>query len=1339
MKTTLKNTISSIIKGRTASALMTAAAMVLSTQAGADNVSQAPLSLSVGVPPNIIFTLDESGSMSWGYVPDAKTTTFDNLIGGTYQKDSRGRETSTPNAESKRFRAANTNPMAYNPNVVYQIPPAYNANGTPLILDSSFENAKVNGFETSYTANQGARDLTYQYRVIKEHRMPRGTFEYATHHSNDSQSFLCSVPNVDGTHSCTVKNGAFDHFKVTFEVTRTTSSGLFGRTSWSGHKLKLEDGREITSGVSGGPTVSYTIPQTGPAHYYEFDGTLDNGQCEFRKDNANAGGEACYRARIVDRTAAYDESGNRLKHPDKTNSSYPKADGDYIDGRSNFAIWYSFYRSRALATVSAASIAFDQLTSNIRFTWQDLATCRTFKSNDSDPEICGLNSLKPYNSTHKGQFYTWLRSRYFNVGTPLPAAMQRAGEYLKNNDEPWLQNPTAAKGENNPMYGCRANYHVLMTDGMWNTKYETRHVKNRNSWTHSYSHRISFPTTNTDDNSPPPYGDRTKETLADMAMHYWATDLRSDLDNNVPKHTVRRYEDESKQNNDPRNNPADWQHMTNFILGLGLTNALDDPRIPWEGGTHIGPGFDALMNGTTWPVAGSTSSAQVIENSDNVYDLWHAAINSRGEFYSVDDPDAMVQAFKDILDRIAERESTAARPGLSSSMQPVEDPFGGDDGTERLDRYFYHTSYDSAGWSGELRKTRLVRECVAHEIEGTDPDADPEMALECEEVASDGWRASDKMPAHGARNIKISDGSNLVNFDVRGVNGVPALRAELSKQLPSKRAGQDDTTMAQHINYLRGDRSLETSRSELFRARNSVLGDMLGSSPAFAGGPKYISQVANKIDSGYEALVTKANNRPSMIYVGANDGMLHGFDAETGVEKFAFIPTAVFGKLRDYIDIGYSHRFYVDGTPVIADAYNGTEWRTILVGTLRAGGKGIFALDVTDPTDIKLLWELNEGDVRGQVQPGYSFPEPTVARMHNGRWAVITGNGYEGAGTNSGKAALFVIDAFTGETRSLEVTSEAGGKNGLSTPRVVDLDGDGVADFAYAGDLQGNLWRFDLLGATASGGSEAYPNGYFGGKNDGNGDSFKPSYNGKPLFVAKDDSNRRQPITAPPTVVRHPSGQGYIVIAGTGKYFAYNDDTSTELNSLYGVWDANTRGPSSGNPPQISRSNLVEQKVTTQSRSNNAASGVERDVRVLSSNTVDWANPGGSNGKLGWYLDLRFSGSNDGERIIEGMRTLGNMLLFQTLLPNNDPCGDGSTTWLYALNPATGGSLSHDPFGYDRVEGGVVSGISFGSEGGFSLSQGELDFSVHSGGEKERINPPPESMGRQTWRIIHNP
>src|SRR5699024_5589385 len=568
MKTTLKNTISSMLKGRTASALITVVAMMLSSHAGAE-VSQAPLSLSVGVPPNIIFTLDESGSMSWGYVPDAGTEAFKQNIGRN--------ATRTTASAQRRYHAANTNPLAYNPNVIYLIPPSYDKSGNAFKLTTSFTSAPVNGFKPTVDKI----NLSNSYRPIHTHRFPHTPYEAGSH---PYSSYMWNEPNPHGS-------------------------------------------------TNGGER----------AYYYEF----DHGKSGCNINASDAGGEACYTYKRVSKNSAYDEDGNRLLHssPDIPNEErgYPRPpnnDGKYIDGEHNYAIWFSFYRSRALATLSAASIAFDGLSSNVRFTWQDLATCRTFKSNDSDSEICGSNSIKPYGKTHKGEFYTWLRNRYFNVGTPLPAAMQRVGEYLKNNDEPWLQDTTAPKGVNNPMYGCRANYHVLMTDGMWNTKYETRQTKNsRGNWSHAYNHRITFPTTNTDDNLGPPYGDKTKETLADMAMHYWATDLRPDLENSVPKHIVKPSDDDSEQYNNPRNNPADWQHMTNFILGLGLTNALNDPKIPWEGSTHRGKGFEALMAGKIgWPEAGGEPprGSNEIQNANNVYDLWHAAINSRGEFYSVD-------------------------------------------------------------------------------------------------------------------------------------------------------------------------------------------------------------------------------------------------------------------------------------------------------------------------------------------------------------------------------------------------------------------------------------------------------------------------------------------------------------------------------------------------------------------------------------------------------------------------------------------------------------------------------------------------------------------------------
>src|SRR5690606_6873056 len=163
------------------------------------------------------------------------------------------------------------------------------------------------------------------------------------------------------------------------------------------------------------------------------------------------------------------------------------------------------------------------------------------------------------------------------------------------------------------------------------------------------------------------------------------------------------------------------------------------------------------------------------------------------------------------------------------------------------------------------------------------------------------------------------------------------------------------------------------------------------------------SDFVKKIN-GTEEGTTKRKTR---VYVGGNDGMLHGFNAETGAEEFACLPTGVFPKLHKLTGKNYSHEFYVDGSPTVADIYDGSSWRTILVGTLRAGGKGLFALDVTTPGSEKLLWEFDASDVdESGVKPGYSFSKPTIARLHNGRWAVVTGNGYENGATD-GKAALY--------------------------------------------------------------------------------------------------------------------------------------------------------------------------------------------------------------------------------------------------------------------------------------------------------------------------------------------
>lgn len=1288
------------------SGLLTAGILMSANTAQAA-VSQAPLNLVEGVAPNILFTLDESGSMSWSHVPDYDTDAYNNLIGD------KGSRITDAKSNTRRYRASNTNPMYYNPNIIYNVPPAFEESGEEKLLATDFYNAPINGFKPDDYV-----DLSKEYKVVLEHRIPVGTLRYSEHPSFD---FSCSISgfNKNETRTCYT-----DNEKVKFNITRT-SYRQWGRTriecnaTASLNSVNYAANCSFNS-IGNVATASVDTGSGVPAYYYEFDERIPG--CIGQKNTKYAGGEKCYSLKFVTKDSAYNEKWQPLKYPN----------GEPVDGRVNFAIWYSFYKTRALATLSAASIAFYDLSSNVRFSWQDLATCRSFDG--SDERHCKKNRLQAYTSQHRGQFYSWLRDVYFNVGTPLPAAMIRAGEFYKT-DMPWRmfpQDPSVGKSNTRNTkentLACRPSYHVMMTDGMWNTRQTYTHTKSSSgSWKGSYDDKeVAYPSTNTDDNMPAPYGDSTRKTLADIAMHYWKTDLFPLLDNKVPAYMPYR----NAGDDDPRNNPATHQHMSNFIMGLGLTNALNDPNIPWEGQTHTGKGYAALKSGDAqWPAAGLQTSrgwgGNVTETNGtaleaNVYDLWHAAINSRGEFYSVESPEDMVKAFKDIMNRIAERQSSAALPAISTSVESDEtDP----DSIAKLASYFYRSSFDSTDWSGDLEK---IKSYVTY------------TSGVRSEVTESVWKASNKLPKPGGRKIYIAGtGSNkLQPFTTTNISSVIELKNVLNKE-PDK--GITDNNWEKRLNFIRGDKSNEGS---LFRERETVIGEFLNSRPVLVSGARYLEGFANKIEgenhTKYSSFVDTQKKRRAQVYIGGNDGMLHAFDAASGEEKFAFIPTAVFPNLNRLTDPKYSesHHFYVDGTPEVADVYDGTNWRTILVGTLRAGGKGIFALDVTDPDSIKLLWELDENsaEFKNKVKPGYSFPKPTIARLHNGRWAVVTGNGIEN-GDDSGKAALYIIDAITGKlTKSLEVESDKAINNGLSTPKLVDFDADGIADYAYAGDMHGNLWRFDLLGNSAS---QTRENGSIYGDRDDGVDKFRVSYggkDGKPMFTAVSSEGRPQMITAPPSIVRHPDRASYLVVFGTGKYYEEGDKGGdlSSAQTLYAIWDEKTMAQSTESALSISRSNLVGQSFIEEVVGENAVAGVTRQGRTLTNNLVSWED------NKGWFLDLKVGSKLTGEMLIDDMLVVGRTLLFSTLVPNDDPCAHGAGNWLYAINPFTGGRTERHVFDTRGPNAMVLSGIKFGDPGGvpLTLTSGGLEVPSSSGYEGINIA---EMTGRQTWRVVPDP
>ena len=924
--------------------------------------------------------------------------------------------------------------------------------------------------------------------------------------------------------------------------------------------------------------------------------------------------------------------------------------------------------------------------------------------------------------------------------------MIRAGEFYRNNERAWEKNPGGAGNTAANTYACRPSYHIMMTDGIWGTAASSTPANFRDD------NSIFTLPDNTNYTGRTPYQDSQNNTLADLAMHYWATDLRPTVANSLKPYTPYKSGNPTTDYWDPRNNPATWQHMTNFIMGLGLTQSLTIPTIPWTGGTHDGSGYQALLSGTaTWPPASASGG------NNNVYDLWHAAINSRGEFFSVDSPEAMVQAFRDILNRIADRSATAARPAVSASFVS--------DNTNQLQSRVYATQFSSEDWSGEVTKTTITKTGEA--------------------IANQSWstRTANANLDPSLRKVLIKDPSNsTTGLQDFSWNNLTTAQQGFLNINPEGTGVSSDSRGPDRVTYIRGDRSKEGENSPQFRQRSTILGDIINSSPALVGTPAYISYLADGIEKpdrgvGYKDYTTfrednKRSKRKEMLYVGGNDGMLHGFESDTGKEIFAFIPSTVIQNLNKLSGQNYKggeHRYFVDGSPIVRDVYfdNTLGWRTVLIGTLRAGGKAMFALDVTDPDNIKLLWEF---DSSNDIDLGYTFAQPEIVRLHTGQWAVLQGNGYN---STNDKAALMVIDIKTGALlKKIVVPPVVEGNvtlpNGLSSVRAADNNGDGLADYAYAGDLQGNLWRFDLVPTTTAA-DDPTSDPFNRNQNIFNSNSFTPaqfklSYGNEPLFVARDAQGLRQPITIQPSLVRHPTNLGYLVLVGTGKYFENGDanvDTSRAM-SLYGIWDRKTRRQTTqALPVNIRvRANLQKQQFEQQqiaAQFDNNGTPISNDIRLLSQNSVKWyrnLNTGEEFDptnddfveKWGWRLDLAVENNGSqtlaGEMVVNNMAARGTTLLASSLTPNDDPCQAGAITWFYGINAHTGGrtlknvlDLNNDRRfdSKDKYQNQVVTGRRFSAPGGFTLSPGGV---FGEGGQPPMTLPPIIGAPRQSWHII---
>lgn len=689
--------------------------------------------------------------------------------------------------------------------------------------------------------------------------------------------------------------------------------------------------------------------------------------------------------------------------------------------------------------------------------------------------------------------------------------------------------------------------------------------------------------------------------------------------------------------------------------------------------------------------------------------LSDTATKGGGLFISAANSTELATAFQTAFTDITARDNSASAVATNST---------------RLDTsaVVYQAKFNSSDWSGHLLAFDLnnSEDLNGNGVLDAGEDGNVNGVLDTGNgtIGAQLWDAgaSGKIPAAASRNVVTYNPS--ATGAPRGVNflwnNLTAAQQALLNANTTISGGVTAGNVGQKtLEYIRGDQAQEQTTGP-FRKRTVILGDIVNSDPWFVGSADFgYGSLPGTEGSSY---VTFRNGstyqqRRRMLYFGANDGMLHGIDAGsygsgtfntgTGAEKLAYVPDAVIPNLKNLTSPGYTHRYFVDGSPKSGDAYINSAWKTVLLGTTGAGGKAVFALDVTAPDSFgssNVLWEISTttsptasdiNDSTGvagfQNNLGYTLPQPSLVRMYDGSWAAIVANGY---GSANNKAVLYIIDAATGNLlRSIDTgvgSSTAGSENGLSTPIALDVDNDRITDYIYAGDLKGNLWKFDVTNSSRSQWDVAYKSGV----------TPKPLYVACTSTACTSTSANLQPITAKPQVGKVGTGQtgGLMVYFGTGKYFESADTTTTQTQTFYGIWDKCHKTSAAGCDGQVSGRGSLQQQTITQEL---AQGGF--NLRVTSNCTVNYGStalPGSLSApctttanRLGWYMDFIQPASSNlplnsdlGERVVSAPILRDGRIIFTTVIPSTDACTFGGTGWLMELGSTSGQRLTSPPW-----------------------------------------------------------
>jgi type IV pilus assembly protein PilY1 len=1257
---------------------------------------------------NFLFSLDDSGSMTHQYVPEGKFFVNDTEL--NFPKDARiymhplelakniwsknGNKTA-PQVDTRfvtavpqsvtseltdderryqyQMRSPQVNKLYYNPAFVYAPWPGIRGSNSPAGSTASFQKGDPYTFTAAtYTAAKlDPMALDQETPLIRNaddtHVKVFGTAvdlsevkSYTAYWSNKAFN------NIDVTTAATMVNGNI--------VPANVSSILTSKTYNPGLVYVLRDG--------GDPTVL--------SDYKEFN---------LNATATNVVYDKAYSQRI--------ELGGCVANADNKTSCPIDVE------RQNFANWFVFYRSRLMAAQGGIPAALNDFDRVFRFGWGTLRPGVLFdtKDPDNDPNITKLaKSYLDYNKDggyytvdggssatvqygvrdweagRKRQFMQWLRSLNTWGGTPTRQAVYSVGEYFKRSS-PWLSDPSVGDNVGGTELSCRRAYHMVMTDGYY-TELTAKDAAVGNL--DGAKKTDTAGAVSTDYLYPTPFHDGAGDTLADYVMKYWATDLRANTANAVNPVTVTPLSDtnDAKAVAEAKSDPATWQHLNHFFLGFGVTAnklsnaALTDPTAYDQDllkMIHCGQ-----AGGLCWDDT----------NVDRVDDLWHASLNGRGSYFSVNNVDDVKNAVKSIVRSLnpypfKEAGVATASASLQAGNVKFVPEYSPQSKAIDFDEY----------WTGDVVAWSLDAKGVA--------------------AATPLWKASASLPAPASRNIKVLDGNTLVDFKPETYT---ALDADL-------------------IRFVRGERP-----SVYFRKRQNLLPDFINSTPLF---------INKGNDLGYGSLKTpftgsstyqdyllgtkattgaarnndgKASRNDGLLFVGGNGGMLHAFSTTTGEERFAYVPRGAqenqsllsspnYGSSSNY------HHFFVDGQLAESDAYFGDKWHNIVVGTLGAGGRGIFALDlkpssISGSDAVDVLW-----DKKPTPDMGYMTSTPQVGRLADGSWRVFIGNGVD---SDNNTPSLTVIDLATGESQAIAVgalpTSTAttsttadnstASSKGLGGVTLVRDTNTGNVQAIYAGDTDGRLWRFDVINDGAAGSTTT---------------SIKAAFGGVPLFTATDadSGGKPQPILAAPAIFAHPQG-GQVIVVNTGKLLHEGDNKgSQQLQSVYGIWDQQPVATDTATmtPPVIGRNDLQHQLIDKR-LDLPQKTGPSQAFFQLKTAKVDW------NSQQGWLLDLNVplttlaNTGYDHPKAIYDPVIFRNSVLINAVSPGSteETCVKSTGLGYSLLLKGLTGVVSSVPV-IDTNGDGVVNNDDQSGVGGLTYSGGRSTI-LTDGGCCGTTNPP---------------